>query len=82
MTRISLITLLQEHAELTDGLRRLIDEGAFAEADYVASIMQTDLAEMGHVAKGSPWPRPGEAPPMGWPLYEAAIRWSRDAFRK
>jgi hypothetical protein len=55
---------------------RLVDQLAFADANYVVSIMKTDFSELGHPPEGGTWPRPGQTPPAGWPLYEAAIRWS------
>jgi hypothetical protein len=81
MTRMSLVALLQEHDELTHSLPKLVQAGAYAEAAYITAIMQTDLAEVGYVAPGSIWPRPGEAPPVGWSLYEAAVRWSKGGFQ-
>lgn len=75
MTRISLVTLLQEHAEFNDSLMRLAAVNAYAEAEYIVAIMMTDLAEIGRVPSEMNWPRPGEVPQTGWPLYVSVLRW-------
>jgi hypothetical protein len=43
-------------------------------ACYVSAILQTDLAELGYPAAEG-WPKPGEAAPAGWEVYEAVLRW-------
>ncbi|HEX2528377.1 MAG TPA: hypothetical protein VHL31_19005 [Geminicoccus sp.] len=77
MPRISLITLLHEHAEFARGLCKLVKSGAHDEAEYVTAIMQTDMAEFGCTPPGSTWPRSGDVPPAGWTVYDAAVRWGQ-----
>jgi hypothetical protein len=78
--RIFMVTLLQEHNEFARGLPKLVQSGAWDEADYVTAIMQTDLAEIGHVPPGNVWPRPGEEAPVGWSIYKAALDWCHGGF--
>jgi hypothetical protein len=79
MTRISLITMLEEHAAFTRGLHTLVRSGAYAEADYIIAIIRTDLVEIGHVPADKIWPCPGEEAPVGWPIYKAALRCAAQA---
>jgi hypothetical protein len=60
---------------------KLLNNGALDEAEYITAIMQTDLAEIGHVPPGRVWPRPGEVPPAGWDVYEDAVRWCHGGFQ-
>ena len=73
--------VLREHVYLTRLLLRLISAEQHEEADYVLAVLQTDLAEMDQVPKGRNWLRPGQVPPQGWPVYEAALRWFQGDFR-
>jgi hypothetical protein len=82
MTRMSLVTLLQEHHEFARGLLKLILAGAYANAAYVTAIMQTDLAEVGKVPPGCTWLRPGQLPPNGWEVYKTALRWCHGGYRR
>jgi hypothetical protein len=50
-TEAAFVVLLKEHAELSHNVMMLIHDGILDEADYVTAIMQTDLAELGHVCQ-------------------------------
>jgi hypothetical protein len=80
MTRAALIKLMPEHAEFTRGLLKLLNAGAYSEAEYIVGIIQTDLAEIGYVPAGSTWLRPGEVPPVDWHVYKAALHWCHEGF--
>jgi hypothetical protein len=45
------------------------------EAAYIRAIVRTDLAEIGYLPKDVVAPRPGQAPPPDWHVYQAALRW-------
>jgi hypothetical protein len=79
MSRISLVTMLEEHAAFTRGLQTLVRSGAYVEANYVLAIMQTDLAEIGQVPPDCVWLQPGEVSPAGWDVYKAALDWCHDS---
>lgn len=81
MTRISLVTLLQEHAALTDSLMTLTAAGAYADALYITGIMMTDMAEIGHAPPEMNWPHPGAVPQSGWPIYAAVLQWCQAGMR-
>ena len=60
----------------------LIHQERLTAAAYVVSILQTDLAEQGLGPARKEWPRPGQAAPDGWHVYEAALRWCHDGFAR
>jgi hypothetical protein len=81
LTRDALSMLLHEHTALNRCAAKLIADGAIGDAEYVCLIMQTDLAELEEVPIGVSWLRPGEPAPLGWHIYEAALRWCHGGFQ-
>lgn len=82
MTKRPSMTSLREQAQLTKMLMELIVRERHRDADYVLAILQTDAAEADRVPEGRNWLRPGEEPPKGRPVYEAAFRWCNSDFRR
>lgn len=60
----------------------LLHREQLSAAAYVVSILQTDLAEQGLGPARKEWPRPGQAAPEGWHVYEAALRWCHGGFAR
>jgi hypothetical protein len=61
-------------------LNKLALQDRYADALYVIAILKTDLAEDDQCYDPA-WPKPGDAAPRGWHIYEAATRWCRGGFR-
>jgi hypothetical protein len=80
MMNCSSTGLLHEHVALTRLALQFINAGRHKDADYVLGILRTDAAEANLLPEGITWLRPGQAAPAGWPIYEAALRWSRGGF--
>jgi hypothetical protein len=74
LTHTALMALLKEHAEFNRRAEELVRAGEVTSAEYICVIMQPDLAELGDVPAGFSWTRPGELYPLGWSIYDAALR--------
>ncbi|WP_191060966.1 hypothetical protein [Geminicoccus harenae] len=74
--------LLRDHLALTRLLITLVNEANLAEFRYVQNILKTDAAELGWAPSDEQWLLPGQPPPGGWLVYEAAYRWCRDGFQR
>ena len=62
-----------DHPQLGALAIELIGQGRRADGEYVMALIKTDLAELHRLPAGKSWPRPGQAPPLGWTVYERVL---------
>jgi hypothetical protein len=80
MTNMS-VEILEDHEELGYIIQELVHQKRLQDALYVMAILRTDLIEVGNSVTIKGWPRPGQASPQGWKVYQAALRWCRGPFQ-